>query len=46
MNLRLFTNQFGGSVSLSSDTWEAGSVDILRSGGEHFAEDSEVLDVI
>jgi len=34
------------SIPLSSDTRKASSVNIFRSGWEHFAEYSEVLDIV
>jgi hypothetical protein len=31
---------------LPSDTWQAGTIDILRPGGKHLTVDSQVLNVV
>lgn len=46
MNEFVFLNQCLCSVFLSSDTRETGSVNIFGSGGEHFAEYSQIFYVI
>ena len=46
MNFRFLPNQLFFSVFLPSDTRKAGSVNIFRSGREHFAKYSQIFYII
>ncbi len=46
MNFRFFLNQWFSSVFLPSDTRKAGTVNIFRSGREHFTKYSQIFYII